>query len=79
DPFFRPNIDLPDIAACLAPRDLCIINPTDYTGKPINAAKAKKAFAYLRSVYAHHSNAVLKLLPECSQQSVSDSILKFIH
>jgi len=78
DPFFWPGFDLPDIFACLAPRDLCLINPVDQTGKPMDAAKSTSAFAYLKTVYAHYATATLKILPECSQQNAIINILNIL-
>jgi len=43
--------DLPDLAACLAPRPLLVLNPRNALGEPADAQQVQAAWAVARQAY----------------------------
>jgi hypothetical protein len=43
--------DLPDLAACCAPRDLVVINPVDHLGEPASSSLIEEQYAFCFEIY----------------------------
>jgi len=65
--------DLPDLAACLAPKRLWLINVTDQNRVKIDTKALAREFAFVRNTYVNHQKAgELRLVSWLEHQTIDD-------
>lgn len=71
--------DLPDLAACIAPRKLLMAGITDGTGVNLTTDAFDREYEVTKRAFEKvHANEKLKILPDIDMDNIPEEILKFM-
>jgi cephalosporin-C deacetylase-like acetyl esterase len=73
------HYDLPEVAACVASRNLVLLSPLDAMGIPVDLAKAKEIYQWTKDAYAAaNAQERFKIIQRDSEQEVVEEYLALL-